>query len=195
MLKYMVLLGASAQLIGIFFYVKETIKGNTKPNRMTWLMWSISPLIGAFAAIADGVRWAVIPVFMAGFSPLLVFIASFINSKSYWKLQRFDYFCGVSSLLALILWGITKEPLVAILFAIISDALAAIPTVIKSWKYPETETIHTYIAGLFSALTSFFAIKTWSLSETAFPIYLVFLISLIIFLIHRGKLKKVTVSA
>jgi len=190
MLKYIVLLGATVQSIGLFLYIRETIRGNSKPDRMTWLIWSIAPLIGTAAAFSDGVRWAVLPIFMAGFGPLLVFISSFFGSKGYWKLHAIDYYCGASSLLALVLWGITKEPYIAIIFAIIADAIAAIPTVIKSWKYPETETMDPYVTGLFNALTSFFAVQMWSFSEVAFPSYLVLLTSLIIFSLYKGRIRK-----
>lgn len=191
MLQYFVLIGAIVQLIGILFYVRETIRGKTKPNKITWLMWIIAPLIATVAALSDGVRWAVLPVFMVGFGPLLVFIASFVNPKAYWKLTSFDYLCGVCSILALILWAITREPLIAIIFAIASDGFAAIPTIIKSWKYPETESVAAYTTGLFSALTSFFALKMFSASELAFPIYLVFLNILLITAFYKNHLKKV----
>ncbi len=185
MLHYLVFVGAAIQMIGIALYIKETVKGNNKPNRMTWLMWTTAPLIGAAAGYAKGVGLAVLPVFMAGFGPLLVFIASFVNPQSYWKLQRFDYLCGLCSILALILWGITKEPIVAIVFAIASDLFAAVPTFAKAWKYPSTETISPYASGLFGALTSFTAIKTWSFAAYAFPGYLVLLNCGLIFTIRR----------
>ncbi len=188
MLQYLVFIGAVVQLLGIFSYMKETLKGNTKPNRVTWLMWAIAPLIATFAAIADGVGWSVLPVFMAGFGPLLVLTASFVNKNSYWKLGTFDYLCGFCSLLALALWAITKEPVVAIIFAIISDGFAAIPTLAKSWKHPETETLDAYTATLFSVLTSFTIIKTWNFSSLAFPIYLLIICILIIFAILRPKI-------
>ena len=124
---------------------------------------------------------------MAGFGPLLVLLASFINKKAYWKLEKFDYVCGLCSILALALWGITKQPVVAIIFSILSDGFAAIPTLIKSWKYPETETVNAYAAGLFCALTSFVAVKMWSFSEVAFPVYLVLLNLSLTFFILRKK--------
>src|SRR3989338_6404638 len=137
MIQYIVIIGAFAQLYGIYSYIQQTLKGNTKPNRITWLLWSIAPLIGVVAAIFDKVNpLAVLPVFMAGFGPLLVFIASFVNKNYYWKLEKFDYLCGFFSIFALILWWLTKQPVVAIIFAVISDALAATPTVIKSYLNP-----------------------------------------------------------
>lgn len=189
-LQYLVILGAIVQLAGVISYIKETLKGNTKPNKVTWLLWTVAPLIATFAALSDGVRWSVLPVFMSGFGPLLVLLASFVNKKSYWKLEKFDYLCGLCSILALVLWEITKEPVIAIIFAIASDAFAAIPTLMKSWKYPETETADVYTTGLFNSLTSFAAIKMWSFAAIAFPVYLVMINSSLILAIYRKRIFK-----
>ncbi|MFA6460439.1 MAG: hypothetical protein WCV73_04315 [Patescibacteria group bacterium] len=132
MLKYLVLLGGTVQLIGIAYYIKETVRGNIQPNKASWLLWAIAPMITTLAALSKGVTWAVIPTFLAGLGPLLVFIASFVNHKAYWKLGKFDYLCALFSILALMLWGITSDPHIAILFAILSDTFAGIPIVVKS---------------------------------------------------------------
>ena len=190
MFQYLVLVGVAVQTIGIANYIKEILWGNTKPNKVTWLMWSVAPLIATFAAFSDGVRWSVLPVFMSGFGPLLVFIAYFLNPNAYWKLERFDYLCGICSVLALILWWITKDPNIAIAFAIASDGFASVPTLIKLWKYPKTETVSPFTAGLFSALTSFVAIKMWGFSAYAFPAYLVMINILLIFCFYRRKFIK-----
>ena len=189
-LQYLVFLGAIVQLIGIFSYIKDTLKGKTKPNKITWLMWSIAPMIATVAALSSGVGISILPVFMSGFGPFLVFISSLANKNSYWKLQKFDYFCGAFSILALILWIITKNPNIAILFSILSDASAAAPTIIKAWKHPETESINAYTTGLFNIFTGFFAIQTWNFSSLAFSVYLIISNTLITLFIWRGKIQK-----
>jgi hypothetical protein len=189
MLQYLVFIGAAVQLIGIYSYIKGTVRGETKPNRVTWFMWSVAPLIATAAAISNGVGWAVLPVFMSGFAPLLVFIASFVNPNSYWKLERFDYFCGFCSVLALILWGITRQPDIAIIFSIASDGFAAVPTLIKSWRYPETESTTPFTTGIFNSLTSFPAIQIWAFSAYAFPVYLVVINAALSLVILRSKIK------
>lgn len=194
MLQYVVLIGAFVGSIGVYVYAKETILGKTKPNKITWLMWSVAPLIATAAALSDGVRWAVLPVFVSGFGPFVIFISSFVNPKAYWKLETFDYICGACSVLALILWGITKEPLIAIIFAIVSDGFAAIPTIIKCWRHPETESVEAYMAGLFAVLTSFFALKRFDMSELAFPVYLFFANSLLITAVYIGRFRSLRKS-
>ncbi|MFA5715500.1 MAG: hypothetical protein WC998_07160 [Candidatus Paceibacterota bacterium] len=188
-LQYIVFLGAAISFSGTIFYIKETLSGDTKPNKVTWLMWSMAPIIATFAAVSDGVGWSVLPVFMAGFGPLLVFISSFVNKNSYWKLEIFDYVCCFLSALALVFWFITKEPAITIIFAIASDGFAAVPTLIKSWKSPKTETGYAYIAGILAALTSFVAITTWNFSSYAFPLYLIFINTCLIFSVYKNKLK------
>lgn len=187
MLQYLVFIGAALQLIGIWAYIRDTIAGETKPNRVTWLMWAIAPCIATVAALMDGVSWSVLPVFMAGFGPLLVFIVSFFNKKAYWQLGSLDYACGIFSVLALVLWATTQQPAVAILFAIASDGAAALPTLIKSWKHPESETVDPYIMGIISPLTSFFAIETWIFSAYAFPIYLIAINLMLVGAVLRAK--------
>jgi hypothetical protein len=152
-------------------------------------MWSIAPLIAAAAEISNGVNWAVLPVFMSGFCPLLIFVASFFTRKAYWKLSKIDYLCGVLSGLALLLWYLTKEPNLAITMSIASDAFAGLPTVIKAWSNPETESVWPYLTGIFAPMTSFAAATSWSFSEIAFPAYLVMINLLMVLTMYRRKLR------
>ncbi len=175
---------------GALSYIRETVQGKTKPNRVTWLLWSIAPLIGSAAAFSDGVRLATLPVLITGVVPLIVLVASFVNKESYWKLEKTDYVCGLFSVLALVLWRVTDDPVVAITFAIVSDALAALPTVVKSWRFPETESIEVYVTAIFGNATSFFVLKTGDFSEIAFPIYLVSINLLIFFALYRKRFIK-----
>lgn len=190
MLQYIVILWAAINISGAVVYMRDTIRGRTKPNRVTRLMRSIAPLIATAAALTEGVRWAVVPVFMSGFGPFLIFLSSFVNRKSYRKLKKFDYICGLFSVLALVGWRITNEPLVAIGFSIISDFFALLSTLKKTWRHPETESPVAFITGLLSATTGFFALKTFSIAEIAFPIYLCLACTSLIFAFYRKRIIK-----
>jgi len=188
MLQYLVLVGVVFSLCGTIPYLINTIGGGTKPNKISWLMWAVAPLIATFAALSKGVTWAVVPVFMSGFGPLCVLVVSLFSKKAYWKLTVFDYFCGLFSVLALVLWLITKEANVAIIFAIISDLFAAIPTLKKAWIHPETETVTIYITGLISSLTSYAAVTNWIFPEYGFATYLVAVDAFLIFSIYGRRI-------
>lgn len=188
MFEYLVFAAAAATLIAAFVYIRSMFRGGAKPNRISWLMWAIAPFIATAAAVSDGVGISVLPVFMAGFSPFLIFTASFLTKKAYWKLSKFDYVCGILSALALLLWYATKNPNVAIVFAIASDGLATIPTLTKAWKYPETESVWPFITGMFGASSSLAAATLWTFSEYAFPAYLLMANFMVLAAIYSKKL-------
>jgi hypothetical protein len=188
MLEYLVFVAAFATLVATFLYIRSMFRGGARPNRVSWLMWSIAPFIATAAAVSSGVGLAVLPVFMSGLSPLLIFVASFFAKKAEWKLGSFDYVCGVLSGLAIVLWYVTRDPDAAIVFAMASDGLAAIPTLTKAWRYPETESAWPYIVGVFNALTSFEAVNIWVFSALAFPAYLVAINILLFFSVYKKKL-------
>ncbi len=188
MIEYIVVAAAITTLLAASAYIRSMFKGGAKPNRVTWLMWAVAPLIAAAAEISNGVTWPVVPVFMSGFSPLLIFIASFLAKKSYWRLSSFDYVCGVLSALALILWYFTENPNVAIVFAIASDATAGIPTLMKAWRRPETESIWPFALGIFGASAGLAVVSLWTFSAYAFPTYLLAINVLLVMAIFRKKL-------
>ena len=188
MLEYLVFVAAFATLLATFVYVRSMFKGGAKPNRVSWLMWSIAPFIATAAAISNGVGWAALPVFMSGLSPFLIFTASFVSKKAHWTLASFDYVCGLLSGLALVLWYVTEDPNVAITFAIVSDGLASIPTLTKGWKHPETESAWPFMVGAFNASTSFWAFTMWTFSAYAFPAYLIVINILLFFSVYKKKL-------
>ncbi len=189
MFGFLVFIAAFASLFAASAYIWSMFKGRTMPNRVTWLMWSIAPLIATAASVSGGAGWAALPVFMSGFCPLLIFSASFFTRKGYWQLSKLDYFCGVLSALALALWYLTMDPDSAIVLAIVSDAFAALPTIKKAWGNPETESIWPYLIGVFGPLASFAVAEAWSFGELAFPAYLVVINVLLVVAMYNKKLR------
>lgn len=184
-----VILGAIIGLIGALSYLIDTVKGKVKPNRVTFFLWALAPLIAFAAEIKQGVGIQALMTFMVGFIPLIIFIASFVNKKSYWKLGWFDFLCGALSLIGLSLWYVTKNGNHAIMFSILADVLASLPTFVKSYYYPKTESAFPYLFGVINALIVLLTIKTWNLANYGFPIETV-LINSIIFTLVRFELSK-----
>jgi hypothetical protein len=175
-------------LVGSFLYIKDIILGNTKPNLVSWSIWMLAPFIGVFFQIKAGAGLSVLPIFMAGFISLLIIFISLLNKNAYWKINTFDITCGVISLLALVLYIFTHNLSISILFAIMSDALAYIPTIKKSWNFPETETGLMYITGIISNILGLLIIKTWTFPIYSFSISIIILNSVIVYCIYRKKI-------
>jgi hypothetical protein len=184
-----VIVGTLIGAVGALAYLIDTLKGKVKPNRVTFLLWSIAPFIAFAAQIEQDVGLVSLMTFSTGFLPLMIFIASFVNKKAEWKLTQFDLLCGFLSLVGLALWLITKIGNVAIFFSILADGLAAIPTIVKSYKYPDTELAWPWMATAIGVVLTLLTLKEWTFANSGFILYIL-IVNLVIFVLIQFRIEE-----
>jgi hypothetical protein len=167
------ILGAAISVLGSATYARETLRGRTEPNRVSWLMWTLAPLIAFAAELAQHVGLESLLTFAVGLGPLLVVLASYAAPRAYARLTRLDIVCGLLSLAALIAWAVTGTGDVAIVFSIMSDLAAGIPTLRKAALAPHTESAVAFIGSAIGSIITLLAIRHWRLASFAFPLYIV----------------------
>ena len=166
------IVGSFVAIIGALGYTWDTLKGNTKPNRISWTLWSAPPLIAFFGELSEHSNFKLALLTLAlGIGPILVVLASFTDKRAYWKITGFDYFCGSISLLSIILWTITGNGNLAIFFSIIADLFAAIPTIRKAYSHPESESAIAFICGALGAGIALLTVQKWTFANCAFALY------------------------
>jgi hypothetical protein len=183
-----IIIGAALELWGCIIYSRDTLAGKTKPNRVTWFMWSLAPAIAFAAEINKGVSFFIaLMTLSVVVGPLLVLASSFVNPKAYWKLHSSDYICGLLSLTGLVLWLIFREGDIAIIFAIAADGFAAAPTLVKSFSHPETESLEAYTAAVANGGIALLAIDHWTIANYGFPAY-IFILNIFFVLFIKFKI-------
>ncbi|TAM53703.1 MAG: hypothetical protein EPN53_05000 [Acidobacteria bacterium] len=185
--EYFAIIGAIIGSLGGFYYLYETIAGKAQPNRITWLLWGIFPMVIFVAQRAQGVEGLSWASFVAGFTPLLVVTASFFNEKAYWKSEPRDYVLMAAAFVGIILWAVTANPNIALLFSLLADMLAGIPTLIKSYRHPRSESWIAYAISTIGFGTSFLSVQTYNFENTAFVAYLFVLNGAFAVLASRGR--------
>ena len=183
--EFFAIIGAVIGSIGGFYYLYETISGKAKPNRVTWLLWGLFPMIIFVAQRAQGVEGLSWASFAAGFTPILILLASFLNKEAYWRTQPRDYYLMVAAVAGIVLWALTDNPILAILFALVADVLAGLPTVIKSYRHPETESWIAYAISALGFGMGVLAIQTFTFENYAFICYLFLMNGLLALLASR----------
>lgn len=91
--------------------------------------------------------------------------------------------------MGIIIWAVTRVGNIAIFFAILADGFAAIPTLIKSYKEPQTENSTVFGGGIINAGLALFSISIWNFKYYAFPLYLL-VINTMLYLLIQFKLGK-----
>lgn len=168
-----VFLAAIINLIGALLYAYSVVKGNTRPNRVTWFILSFAPMLAFAAMMFQGVTFREsLFTLMTGISPLIIFISTFFAKQPKWKITKFDLTCGALSVLGLILWLILQEGNVAIVFAILADGLAFLPTLIKAFRYPESESPWAFMMGIVATTIALAIVTTYDFKHLAFPLYI-----------------------
>ncbi|OGK14707.1 hypothetical protein A3C98_03515 [Candidatus Roizmanbacteria bacterium RIFCSPHIGHO2_02_FULL_37_15] len=185
----LVYVGVTLSAIGALSYLINVIRGKIKPNKVSYFLWSLAPIIAFAAEIKQGVGLQSLMTLSVGIFPLAIFFASYLNRKAYWKLNRFDLTCGALSLIGLVLWQVTKVGNIAIFFSIISDGLAYVPTIAKAYKFPETESAWPWLADSINGLLTLLTITTWNFANFGFPLFFL-IISLLVYIPVQFKLGK-----
>ena len=70
-------LGVLAVLVGIadtIPYVRDTLRGATRPHRGTWLIWSVLAIVVCFSQRADGASWSLLMAAAQAILTSLVFV-------------------------------------------------------------------------------------------------------------------------
>ena len=192
--EYCAIIGAIIGSLGGCYYLYETIVGNAQPNRVTWLLWGIFPMVIFVAQRAQGVEGLSWASFVAGFTPLLVVAASFFNKNAYWKSEPRDYYLMAAAIIGIILWAMTDNPNLALLFSLLADMLAGTPTLIKAFRHPHSESWIAYAISTFGFGICVLSVQAYNFESTTFVAYLFILNGTLAVLASRGRAHKQAAS-
>ncbi len=169
--KFFVFIAAGLRLLGGLAYFRATLSGRAKPNPLTWLLWAVTPLVTLAAGLVRGEADNMVVTLALAASPMLVFIAAMKTDP---KLLKFDWLnlaCIILTGLGVLLWIMTDNPILAIGLAIAADFISAVPTIIKTFKQPETEYAPTYFMSAIAMLMTLMTTPRWTLTNAAFVFY------------------------
>lgn len=176
-------------LIGYIPYIKDCIKGTTKPHVITWFTWAlVSFLAFGIQFFNQGGFGSFINLFM-GIICTVIFILGLRNGTK--DITKTDWIAFILAIIAIGLWLIVKQPLLSIILVVFIDIMSFLPTILKGWKKPYTETLITFaFSGIKNGL-SIYALSSYSLVIVMYPAYaLIANVFFVVMLLMRRKVIK-----
>ena len=162
-------LSGLAILLSFVPYIRDIFKGTTKPERASWLIWTILGAISFASQFAEGATWSLIMTGAQAVGDGFIFVLAIKYGLG--GFQRRDLAGLLAAGLGLALWGLTGNAAVALFIIIFIDGTGAVLTVLKTYEHPETETasawVLTFLGGFFASA----AVGRWDLVLLAFPVY------------------------
>lgn len=61
-----IFVGVAISFLSNLSYLRDTLQGKVKPNRVTWFIWALAPLIAGVAQLKQGVGLAVLATLQQG---------------------------------------------------------------------------------------------------------------------------------
>ncbi len=139
-LKLIALLATGLVQIGnLLWYLKGVYSGETKPHAFSWLIWSAVGFIAGLGQLEAGGGLGAYLTCLAGFTCFMRGVAGLTHGVR--TITHGDWLSFFLCSVAIVLWVIVKNPLVAIVIVTFIDLGAFYPTVRKSWNAPYNEPI------------------------------------------------------
>ncbi|MFA5886763.1 MAG: hypothetical protein WC863_03205 [Patescibacteria group bacterium] len=168
--EYKIYLGIVSSLVASLAYIpylRDIFKGKTKPHIFSWFLWG---LLGAITFLAQIVKGAGPGAWSNGLTALICFVIVALSFNRWErKMFLFDWLTLIGALLGLGLWGLTDDPLWAVILATLVDALAYSWTFRKAYREPYEETMVYFILAMTGTVISLFALETYNLVTWLYP--------------------------
>lgn len=183
------MLGVLSGAIGtcaFFPYIRDTLARRTRPERASWLIWSVMVSIAFFSQAYEGASQSLWFVGAQVLGTVLVFLLSVpFGAGAYAdRTHRLIFFIAA---LGLVLWYFTETAVYALAITIGIGLLGGSVTVLKAYRDPGSETLSTWIMASLAALLAIISVGQIDWVVLAYPIYLFVLYAGIVAAILVGR--------
>ena len=181
-------LGLLAGVVGIadtIPYVRDTIRGSTRPHRGTWLIWSVLAIVVFLSQRADGATWSLIMAAAQAVLTGAIFLLSIRRGEG--GLSPADVLMLTLASGGVIGWIVADEPVIATACVVAADLIGAAMMVPKTYRDPGSETLATFALASLSGALAVGAVGTLDPSLLLYPAYYCLANGALAVLIHHRR--------
>lgn len=166
-------------------YIFDILKGKTKPHLFTYIIWTIVTTLAFFGQMSAGAgpgAWT------TGFMAVLTFFILLLSLRYGTKdVTKLDTVFLVFGLLAIVPWWLTHDPTLSVVTATVVDICGFFPTIRKTFYDHSSENLLSWVINLFRHVVTLFALSHLVLATYIYPLSLLFMNALIVYVILRGR--------
>jgi len=187
--------------IGGIPYLRDIHNRKVSPQVLSWVGWGFISTLGAIVILSVESTWVVAILFANALLCFVIAGYAVIRKVGAMSTGMYDYILFGFGILGLIFWLILDLPVVALFCSILADFSFGLPTIIKTYKDPSSETPFVWVSAVISGILSLFAVQHYVFYELLYPVYLLsydlFVLLIILGVIHSSKYikrKKITLN-
>jgi hypothetical protein len=180
--------GVTAAVVGIIDtipYVRDILRGSTRPHRGTWLIWGVLAVVVCLSQRADGASWSLVMAGAQAVLTTLIFVLAIRAGEG--GMSAADAFLIAIAGAGIAGWIVADEPVVATVCVIAADLIAAGMMVPKVYRDPGSETLVTFVLASVGGGLAAGAVGMADVSLLTYPIYYCVVNAAIALLIHNRR--------
>jgi len=189
MKEIIIVISSILSLAGTIPYIRDILRGKTKPRIVSWLTWGILTGVAMAASFVDHHYPSAILAACMTLNAVAV-VALGIIKHGRVLFDRFDMTCLLLVIVGLVIWYIFQSPAMAVIAVIAIDAIAGLPTLRHAFKHPEEETAFNFATASIASLLTLFVAGSVAITAIAYPLYLVLFNGYVVYLISRPQNKR-----
>ena len=180
-------------------YMSAVLRGKARPSLVSWSFWAITAIIAFIVQLCRHNGWPSLITLAIGIGPTAVVILALYKGKYDRQFTRLDQLCTALTIIGIVAWLCTKQPLVALGMSIVVDILASVPTIVKCYRRPYTEHTHAYVLSIISMGLTLLTVDHWhEITAWAFSAYILcidFTFAVLILSRAGQRMRRLTLNA
>ncbi|HEY1274411.1 MAG TPA: hypothetical protein VGF25_05855 [Thermoleophilaceae bacterium] len=192
MIEIVPILGVLAGAIGVadtLPYVRDILRGSTRPHRGTWLIWSALTIVVCLSQRADGASWSLVMAATQAVLTTLIWLLAIRRGEG--GMSPAEVVLMAIGAGGVIGWVLADEPVVATGFIVAADFIAAVMMLPKTYRDPDSETLSTFVLASISGGLAAGAVGALDASLLLYPVYYCVMNGVIalVIAVRRGALR------
>jgi hypothetical protein len=167
-----IIIGAIAAILALVsstIYIRDILRGNSKPHIYTWLIWAIVTIIAFLGQVVSGGgpgAWATGVSVIVTITVLALAIFRGYGTKD---ITNFDKVCLVLALISILPWLLVDSVLWSVILASFIDVVGFFPTMRKTWNAPKSESLGSMWVDALKHSLSIVSLSNYSLVNWLYP--------------------------
>lgn len=175
-------------LVGFALYVRSMFRDGTKPHPFTWFLFAVVDGTVFVAQVQHGGGPGAWVLGLSTLAGIVLFLFALKRGEK--RIVKIDWACLALALIGIVAWNVTDNALYAVVLASITDAIAKVPTIRKSYVRPHEESLTIWLTGIVNFSLSIVALSSLTWTTALFPAEIIFTNALLIavILLRRRRL-------
>jgi hypothetical protein len=158
------------QLVASAPYVRDILRGTTKPQRATWTIWTTLSFVVLASQWASGATWSLALTVGQTVSCTAIFALAIPHGVG--GLSRIELLLLGIAALGIVGWQVSDDPVIATCSVVLADLIGVALMLPKTYRAPGSETLSTYAIGVVSTLFALAAVGSLTPALLIYPVYI-----------------------